>query len=74
MRCHAVNPNNAPKAVDQNDAIGRSKDRAVENREAAEEKSGAGEWNRTLVFVGTGQIIENRRKNTRFYRPLGTDV
>jgi hypothetical protein len=61
------------KAADQDDAIRRSKDRAVENQEAAEEKSGAGEGNRTLVFVGTGQIIESSRKNERFSRLLGTD-
>ncbi len=53
---------------------GHSQDSHQKNRENAEEKIGAGEGNRTLVFVGTGQIIENRSKNARLYRPLGTEV
>ena len=62
-------------AVDPVRFVGQPQDSARKNCEFAEEKwSGAGEGNRTLVFVGTGQLIENRRKNARFCRPLGAGV
>jgi len=51
--------------------VGHSYDSARKNCEFAEEKSGAGEGNRTFVFVGAGQIIENRRKNARFISHQG---
>jgi hypothetical protein len=35
-----------------------SQDSGLENCEFAEQKIGAGEGNRTLVFVGKGEIIE----------------
>ena len=42
--------------------VGHSQDSGLENCEFAEEKSGAGEGNRTLVFLGKSEIIENGAK------------
>ena len=52
--------------AESGNVAGHSQDSGLENCEFAEEKSGAGEGNRTLVFVGTGQIIENGRKMRAF--------
>ena len=52
-----------PRKRDRSEGLRRTlAGQCPENCEFAEEKSGAGEGNRTLVSVGTAKIIENGRK------------
>jgi hypothetical protein len=60
--------------AESGNVVGHSQDSGLENCEFAEQKSGAGERNRTLVFVGTAKTIENGRKMRALSASRGLSV